>query len=65
MFESTNINKPFVAQMKAFFGLLPGQSVTGFGAELKALSAADKLEFAAMLNAAGYPCDPPQVAAAA
>jgi hypothetical protein len=49
--------------MKNFFGLLPGQSISGFAAELKALSLEEKLEFHRMLNAAGYECDPPSAPA--
>ena len=36
----------FVKAMKDFFGLLPGQSVMQFGAELRALSHEEKLDFA-------------------
>jgi hypothetical protein len=45
--------------MKAYFGLKTGQSITEFAAELKEISAKDKLEFCAMLNQAGFPTDPP------
>jgi hypothetical protein len=58
--------KPFGVQMRSFFGFRAGEGAKEFVAELKALSHADKLEFAEMLNAAGFPCDPPaatQVAA--
>ena len=51
--------KSFVAQMKDFFGLLPGQAAGRFAAEIKALTEQDKRELAAMLAAAGFPCDVP------
>ena len=56
----------FVKAMKDFFGLLPGQSVMQFGAELKTLSDAEKHEFASALRASGIDCANPtllQVAA--
>jgi len=55
----------FVKAMKDFFGLLPGQSVTQFGAELKALSDAEKHEFAEGLRAIGIDCADPVPAKAA
>jgi hypothetical protein len=56
----------FVKAMKDFFGALPGQSVTQFGAELKALSHDEKLDFASGLRALGVNCaDPEQPKAAA
>lgn len=56
---STN-KKGFAAQMLAFFGLLPGQTMKDFHAELKILSPEDKEELATLLTAAGYSCDLPQ-----
>ena len=56
----------FVKAMKDFFGLLPGQSVSHFGSELKALSQEDKFDFAISLRAFGIDCadpEPPRVAA--
>lgn len=50
----------FVSQMRNFFGLLPGQSLLDFGKEIKALSFQEKLEFADMLNVAGFPTQPPK-----
>jgi len=49
----------FVKAMKDFFGPLPGQSVMQFGAELRALSHEDKLEFARGLRAEGVNCVDP------
>jgi hypothetical protein len=53
-----------MAQMREFFGILPGQTGKDFLVELRALSDSDKQEFAALLTAAGFPCDPPAAAAA-
>lgn len=56
----------FVKAMKDFFGLLPGQTVSQFAAELKALSHEGKLDFAAGLRACGIDCadpEPPKAAA--
>jgi len=47
--------KSFVVRCKQFFELLPGQSLSEFSAELKTLTAADKLEFARLFNEAGLP----------
>jgi DNA-directed RNA polymerase specialized sigma24 family protein len=55
----THAKKSFAVQMKEFFGLLPGQSISSFARELKALTEADKAELAALLSVAGYPCDLP------
>ncbi len=56
----------FVKAMKDYFGLLPGQTVLQFGAELQALSYQEKLDFAIGLRAAGVNCanpEPPKTAA--
>ncbi len=50
----------FVKAMKDFFGVPPGQTVLQFGAELKALSYDEKLDFANRLRAAGIDCDEPE-----
>jgi hypothetical protein len=56
----------FVKAVKGFFGLLPGQTLLQFGAELQALSYDDKMEFAKGLRAIGIDCaDPDQPKAAA
>jgi hypothetical protein len=56
----------FVKAMKDFFGLRPGQTVVEFGAELRALTYEEKLEFANGLRAIGINCaDPEQPKAAA
>ena len=56
----------FVKAMKDYFGLLPCQSVTQFGAELKTLSDTEKHEFADGLRAIGIDCaDPVPTKAAA
>lgn len=44
----------YVAAMKDFFGLQPGQTLTQFSAELKALSDADREYFKAGLAQNGY-----------
>ena len=51
--------KGFVARMKEFFGLMPGQALTDFAKELKMLSYEEKCQFADMLNAAGMPTEQP------
>jgi hypothetical protein len=56
----------FVKAMKDSFGLLPGQTVLQFGAELRALSHEEKLNFATGLRSLGIDCaDPEQPKAAA
>lgn len=50
----------FVKAMKDYFGPLPGQSVLQFGAELKALSYEEKLDFANGLRAIGIDCADPE-----
>ena len=50
----------FVKAMKDYFGLLPGQSVIQFGAELRALSYEEKLTFASGLRAIGIDCADPE-----
>ena len=56
----------FVKAMKDFFGPLPGQSVMQFGAELRALSHEEKLDFAQGLRSIGIDCaDPDQSKVAA
>lgn len=44
----------FVSAMKDFFGFLPGQTLTQFAAELKALSPGDRAYFKAGLEQNGY-----------
>jgi hypothetical protein len=47
----------FAAAMKHYFGLKPGQMLTGpdgFMAELKALDQKDRDDFSVMLRGAGY-----------
>jgi hypothetical protein len=56
----------FVKAMKDYFGLRPGQTVLQFGAELRALSHEEKLDFANGFRALGIHCaDPEQPKAAA
>jgi hypothetical protein len=56
----------FVKAMKDYFGLLPRQPVLQFGAELKALSYEEKVDFAKGLRSIGIDCaDPDQPKAAA
>lgn len=52
--------KGFLAQMVEYFRR-PEQQMADFKVELDALTNQDKLEFWQMLNAAGYPCDPPSL----
>ena len=49
------ITKSLVVRCKEFFGLLPGQRLQEFSAEVVALSSEDKQEFVDMFNAAGMP----------
>ena len=56
----------FIKAMKDYFGLLRGQTILQFGAELKALSYEEKLDFAKGLRSIGVDCaDPDQPKAAA
>jgi hypothetical protein len=55
----------FVKAMKDYFGLRPGQTVMQFGAELKALSYEEKLDFAQGLRSIGIDCAPPDQSRAA
>jgi hypothetical protein len=50
----------FVKAMFDYFGLLPGQTTLQFGAELRALSFEDKLDFANGLRAQGINCADPE-----
>lgn len=43
--------------MKVYFGLLPGQKLRNFLAEIQALTDKDRIEFTAMLNDAGFPVE--------
>ncbi len=45
--------------MLRYFGTLPGQTNMEFGGEINRMPHAVKLEFHAMLCAAGYECAPP------
>lgn len=47
-------NTTFAAAMKQYFGLLPGQTLTDFINELKALTPADKAWFKANLPSVGF-----------
>ena len=51
--------RSFTDACKEFFGYKPGQTLTEFGAELKALSHEEKLDIAAGLRAVGVDCDDP------
>lgn len=42
-------------RLSTFFGRLPGQSVSGFAQEIKALTPADRAWFVAEFNKAGMP----------
>ena len=56
----------FVKAVKDYFGLLPGQTLLQFGAELKTLSYEEKLDIAKGLRAHGIDCaDPDRPKAAA
>jgi hypothetical protein len=56
-FRSSPMNeaKTFVAQVKSFFGMLPGQTNMDFIKEIKALTPKDRAELTEMLGKAGYP----------
>jgi hypothetical protein len=55
----------FVKAMKDYFGLLPGQTILQFGAELRVFSYEDKLDCANGLRSIGINCaDPDQPKAA-
>ena len=49
----------FVKAMMNYFGLLPGQTALQFGAELRALSYEEKLDFANGLRSLGIDCADP------
>lgn len=51
--------RSFTAACKEFFGYKPGQTLTEFGQELKALTHQDKLDIAAGLRQVGVDCDDP------
>jgi hypothetical protein len=51
----------FTARLKDFFGYLPGQSLSDFAKEIRALTTEDKLEFHAAFNALGMPTEMPKV----
>lgn len=51
--------KTFIAACREFFGLKPGQKLTEFGQEIKALSFKDKLDIAKGLREAGHDCADP------
>jgi len=56
----------FVKAMKDYFGLRPGQTILQFGAELKALTYDEKLDFAQGLRSIGIDSadpDRPKIAA--
>lgn len=55
----------FVKAMKDYFGLRASQSVIQFGAELRALSHDEKLDFAKGLRSIGIDCADPDVTKAA
>ena len=44
----------YVAAMRKFFGLLPGETLTQFGDELKSLNEADKVELTKLLKTVGF-----------
>ena len=50
----------FVKAIKEFFGLLPGQTLAQFGAELKALSYQEKRDIAIGLRSIGIDCADPE-----
>ncbi len=59
MNTTATAKKSFVVQMRDYFGFRPGEGIREFSCEVKALSQADKVEFAAMLTDAGFPCEVP------
>lgn len=53
----------FISACKEFFGFKPGQKLSDFAAEIKALSPSDKAEIAQGLRDAGFDCEDPVVQA--
>jgi hypothetical protein len=51
--------KSFIGACREFFGFKPGQTLTEFGAEIKALSYEDKKEIAQGLRDVGIDCADP------
>jgi hypothetical protein len=51
--------KTFASAMREFFGFRPGDGLTQFHAELKALSYDDKMYYAQGLRAVGVDCADP------
>ena len=47
--------RSFIGQVRAYFGMKPGQTLSDFGKEIKSLSEADKAWFTQALTDAGYP----------
>ena len=59
----TDKRPSFVSACKEYFGFKPGQKLSDFAAEIKALSASDKVEIADGLRNAGFDCEDPVVQA--
>lgn len=53
------MSRSFVAACKEFFGFKPGQTLSEFSGEIKALTHNDKMEIAAGLRNIGIDCDDP------
>lgn len=51
--------KSFMTAMKAYFGLLPGEQMSGYAKEMLEITEEARIEYCDMLNAAGYPTLPP------
>ena len=47
--------RSFTGQVRAYFGMKPGQTLSEFGREIKELSDADRKWFTEQFNAIGYP----------
>lgn len=58
----TDKRPSFTQACRTFFGFQPDQKLSGFAAEIKALSHKDKVEIADGLRKAGIDCDDPMPA---
>jgi hypothetical protein len=53
------MSRTFTAAAKEYFGYKPGQTLTEFGQELKALSYEEKMDLAKEMRKIGIDCDDP------
>lgn len=58
--NTTSASKSFAGACREFFGMHPGQKIAEFGAELKSLTHADKMQLAEGMRAStGWPISDP------